>query len=101
MKKFIILLFILTISISGCSNKIKIIPRAFNPNFSGTDICNKQGIFSENPQHSICVKFYETQNNKNRRNVFLGFGVALTSVLLFQRECDCFLGPDRGAKFIP
>ena len=86
---------------TGCTNKIKVVPRAFNPSFSSSSICEEQGITSSNPQYLKCINFYNFQNNKNRRNILLGFGVALAGAILFQNECDCFLGPDRGTKFIP
>ena len=99
MRILIVLFFIFTIT--GCSGSFKMLPRALGNGPSSSEICTKQGININNEQHDACVKFYEVQNYKNRRNIFIAGAIALLGGIMFQDNCDCFFGPDRGIKFRP
>lgn len=85
----------------SCSSNLKVVPRAFGSGPSPEIVCTQQGFPVSNQQHINCVNFYTSQNNKNRRNIFLGLGAVLLTAFVFESNCDCFLGPDRGERFTP
>tara|TARA_Y100000590_G_scaffold380578_1_gene449008 strand:+ start:1363 stop:1665 length:303 start_codon:yes stop_codon:yes gene_type:complete len=85
--------------IGGCSESYNVVPRAFGKGPSSQEICNKQGISENNEQYNACIAFYELQNNNNRRNILLAGTIAVLGGIMFENNCECFFGPDRGVKF--
>ena len=95
------LLIGMIICLCSCSSNLKVVPRAFGGGPSPTKVCVQQGFPVDSRQHANCVNFYESQNNRNRRNIFLSWGAVLLAAFIFEANCDCLLGPDRGERFKP
>ena len=97
----ILIVLLFAFAISGCSESYKVVPRAFGNGPSNQEICSKQGISVNNDQYNACIAFYEMQNNKNRRNILIAGTIAVLGGIMFEDNCECFFGPDRGIKFRP
>ena len=97
----IVLLLICMFALAACGSRLQVVSRSFGNGPSSSAICHNQGIPTNDQQHGACVAFYDSQNIRNKRNFVLGVGVALLGTLVFEKQCECFFGPDRGKKFIP
>ena len=93
---------LLCFALTACANGSDILFKSFRFDQAGSTSAKKcavQGYREGSAIHSKCTAFYDKQTFTNRRNIVLAIGVSVLAVFIFEEECDCFLGPDRGTKF--
>ena len=93
---------LLCLSLTACANGTDVLFKSFGFDHAGSNSarkCADQGYREGSAIYSECIAFYDKQTFTNRRNILLAVGIGVLAVFRFEKECDCFFGPDRGIKY--